>query len=64
MTLTEQEIEKLEILIRALRLKLSQGNLYADAMRVVDYSTVDLLERINRELVPLSHCEAETLGGG
>ena len=64
MILTEQEVKKLEILIRALKLKLSQGNLYADAMRVVDYSTVDLLERLLGELVPLSHCDTETRGVG
>ena len=46
MILTEQEVKKLEILIKALRLKLSQSNLCADAMATVDYSTVELLDRI------------------
>ena len=48
MALTEQEVKKLEILIKALRLKLSQGNLYADAMATVDKSTVELLEKLVR----------------
>ena len=48
MILTEQEIKKLEILIKALRLELSQGNLYAGAMATVDKSTVELLEKLVR----------------